>query len=340
MAGETILVVDAGQDLDQRITTVLEAKGFLVVTESSPSVNAQIAETIGPSLIYVKPLELSAEGFKPCKAIHDIPLLRNVPIVILASLKGPLDPRYATYYGIVDFLNPTFGPDELIGKTGEILGETPPSQLHREDASASAESAGYAKGAPRTTAKESPLSRTLKAMGKKRSSFLLPAIGAAILLVIAGAGFLIYQQLMPARKAPASSALIVRSPVPSKAPEVESKPQVPPERKVPDASAPVLPKPSTPPPKAPSLSLATSQPPGKHFYSVQLGAFKNEGTAEALMKEFREKGYEAFIQPGVTKDKSPIYRVLVSKHENRKAAEKLAGEIRSKENTNAVLYAE
>jgi cell division septation protein DedD len=240
----------------------------------------------------------------------------------------------------VDFLNPTFGPDELIGKTGEILGETPPSQLHREDASASVESASYAKAAPRTTTEGSPLLRILKAMGKKRSSLLRPAIGAAILLVIAGAGFLIYQQLMPARKAPAPSALIVRSPIPSKAPDAESKPQVPPERNVPDASAPVLPKPSTPPAKTPSLSLAESQPPGKHSYSVQLGAFKNERTAEALMKEFREKGYEAFIQPGVTKDKSPIYRVLVSKHENRKAAEKLAGEIRSKENTNAVLYTE
>ena len=330
MAGETILVIDADPDLDERITTALEAKGFLVVTESSRSVNAQMTDTLAPSLIYVKPLELSAEGFKPCKAIHDIPLLKSVPVVILASLKGPLDPRYSTYYGIVDFLNPAFGPDELIGKTEKILGEALASQLHREDVSASAGSAGYAKAAR----------RGLKAMGKKRSSLLLPAIGAAMLLVIAGAGFLIYQQWTSARKVSASSAPIVRSPVPSKAPDAESKPQVAPERNVPDASAPASPKPSTPPAQGPSLSLAASQPPGKHFYSVQLGAFKKEGTAEALMKEFRGKGYDAFIQPGVTKDKSPIYRVLVSKHENRKAAEKLAGEIRSKENTNVVLYAE
>lgn len=298
-----------------------------------------MVELLRPSLIYIKPLELNPTGLKPCKAIHGIPLLKKVPIIILASLKKVLGPEYFRDYGIVDFLNPTFGPDELIGKTEKILGETPPSHLRREDASASAESADDAKAAPFSTAEDDPPPRTLKTMGEKRSSLLLPAIGAAVLLVIAGSGFLIYQQSMSARKVSASSALIVRSPVPSKAPDAESKPQVPPEKNVPDASAPASPEPSTPP-KDSSLSLAASQPPGKHFYSVQLEAFKNEGTAERLKKELRGKGYDAFIQPGVTKDKSPIYRVLVGKHENRKAAEKLVGEIRSKENTNAVLYVE
>jgi hypothetical protein len=30
MAGETILVIDAGQDIDQRMTTTLEAENYLI----------------------------------------------------------------------------------------------------------------------------------------------------------------------------------------------------------------------------------------------------------------------------------------------------------------------
>ena len=146
---------------------------------------------------------------------------------------------------------------------------------------------------------------------------------------------------MPTQKVPPSSA--VKSPVrvPSIAPEAGSKPQLPPASKVADTSAPASSVPSTPPEQPSSVSSeATSQPPRKPFYSVQLGAFKNEDRAQALTKKFREKGYDAFIHPGVTKDKSPIYRVLVSKHEDRKAAKKLAGEIQSREQIETTLYGE
>jgi cell division septation protein DedD len=71
-----------------------------------------------------------------------------------------------------------------------------------------------------------------------------------------------------------------------------------------------------------------------------LGAFKNEDRAQALAKKFRGKGYDAFTQPGVTKDSSPIYRVLVSKYEERKAAQKLAEEIQSREEIKTTLYGE
>jgi len=58
------------------------------------------------------------------------------------------------------------------------------------------------------------------------------------------------------------------------------------------------------------------------------------------MKTLKEKGYDAFIQQGVTKDKSPIHRVLVSKYEDRRAAESLAKEMRSKEKIKTTLYFE
>jgi len=322
MTGETILVIDAGEDMDQRMTATLEAESYLVYPVSSQDVNGELAELLRPSLIYINPLELSPTGLKPCKAIHGIPLLEGVPIIILASLKKALGPDYFRDYGIVDFLELTFGPEELVEKTRTVLGKTLPSRSPRE-------------GEPVASL------QTPRKMGKKRSALLLPAIGIVILLIIGGAGFLAYQQFMPTRQVSPSPAVTGPLRVLSIAPEAGSKSQLPPGRNVADTPVSASPVPPTPPGQPSTLSSeSASQPPSKPFYSVQLGAFKNEDRAQALTKKLREKGYDAFTQPGVTKDRSPIYRVLVSRYEERKAAQKLAGEIQSREEIKTTLYSE
>jgi cell division septation protein DedD len=332
MAGETILVVDAGQEIDQRMTATLEAEGYLIYTVSSQEVNVEMAEFLKPSLIYIKPVELSPTGLDPCKAIHGIPLLIKVPIIILASLKKALGSEYLEEYGIVDFLEPTFGPEELIEKTGAIFGKAPPFRHPEENEPVRLD-----------PEENEPVAspQTARRMAKKRPALLLPAIGIGVLLVISGAGFLAYRQFMPVQEVPPSPAITPSVRVPSAAPETGPKSQVPPTRNIAEASPPASSAPSAPPKQTSSFSLESgSQPPRRPFYSVQLGAFKNEDRAQALAKKFREKGYDAFTQPGVTKDRSPIYRVLVSKHEDRKAARKLAEEIRSREQVETTLYGE
>src|SRR4030042_1010017 len=226
MAGETILVVDAGQDVNQRMITTLEGESYLVYPVSSQEVNAEMAELLGPSLTYIKPSDLSPTGLDPCKAIHGIPLLIEVPIIILASLKKALGSEYFEEYGIVDFLEPTFSTEDLIEKTGTILGKMPSSQQPQK-----AESA------------VSP--RTARRAEKQRPAFLLPAIGVVTLLVIAGAGFIAYQHFMPNQKGPPSQAIKAPVRVPSVAPKAELKPQLPPASNVADPSPPETSVPST-----------------------------------------------------------------------------------------------
>lgn len=342
MASETILVIDAGQDIDQKMTTTLEAEDYLIYPVSSQDVNAEMVTLLKPSLIYIKPPDLRPTGLDPCKAIHGIPPLMKVPIVMLASLKKPPGPQYLEEYGIVDFLEPTFSADELIEKTGTILGRTPFSQ--------------------RPKAEDPPaLQAEIKETEKKRSALLLPAVGIIVVLGIAGAGYMAYQKFMPNQKVPPS--LTVKAPLraPSVAPKAGLKPQLPPASNVADTTA-VTPSttpantpattpvpassipstvPSTPPVQPSSASSENaSQPPAKPFYSVQLGAFRDEEMAQALTKKFQEKGYDAFTQPGLTKDRSPIYRVLVNKYEDRKAAKKMAGEIQTREQVQTTLYSE
>ncbi len=411
MTSETILVVDAGQDVDQKMAAALEAEGYLVYPVSSQDVNAEMAELLRPSLIFLRPPDLSPTGLKSCKAIHAIPLLKKVPIIILASVKKPPGPDTSRDYGIVDFLELTFSPEELIEKTGTILGKTVLPLSSKEDEPVA-----------------SP--RTARRVREKRSPFLLPAIGIVGLLVIAGAGFLAYQQFMTTRKAsPSSSATgilqvpsaapkagskiqlppgktaveapVPPSSIPSGPPGVGSKPQPPPEKTVaatpvppssvpsgppgvgskpqslpgktvaatpvPPSSTPSAPpgtgpKPQVPPGKtvaapptppssipsapagrsSPLSSGSASHPTRKPFYSVQLGAFKNENMAQALTKRYREKGYDAFTHLGLTKDKTftSIYRVLVGRYEEIKTARKLAGEMESKEEIKTAIYSE
>jgi len=322
MAGETILVIDAGQDIDQRMTATLEAESYLIYPVSSQDVNAGMAELLRPSLIYIKPPDLKPTGLDSCKAIHGIPLLMKVPIVILASLKKAPGPQYFEEYGIVDFLEPTFSTEELIEKTGTILGKTPPSRHPKEREPAA-------------------LPRAVRVMEKKRSALLLPAVGIMVILGIAGAGYMAYQQFVPTQKVPPSLAIKAPIRVPSVAPKAGLKPQLPPASNVADTTVPASSVPSTPPVQPSSASSENvSQPPHKPFYSVQLGAFRDEEMAQALTKKFQGKGYDAFTQPGVTKDRSPIYRVLVNKYEDRKAAQKMAGEIQTREQIKTTLYGE
>ncbi len=151
MAGETILVIDAGQDIDQRMITALEAEGYLIYSASSQEVNVEMAEFLKPSLIYLKPVELSPIGLEPCKVIHGIPLLIKVPIIILATPEKALGPQHFEEYGIVDFLEPTFDTQALVEKTGRIFGKTPPSGRPQMD-----EPAARPQTTKRTEKKRSP----------------------------------------------------------------------------------------------------------------------------------------------------------------------------------------
>ncbi len=74
------------------------------------------------------------------------------------------------------------------------------------------------------------------------------------------------------------------------------------------------------------------------FFSVQLGAFKNEAAAAALVKKYVGKGYEAYTLRGETKDKGTLYRVLVGTFNNRKEALQLAAQISGKEKVQTTVF--
>ncbi len=378
MAGETILIIDAGQDLDERMTTALEAEGYLSYSVSSQDVNAQLADLLKPSLIYIRPPDLRPTGLDPCKNIHGIPLLMKVPVVMLAFFKKPPSPHYLEEYGIVDFLEPTFSTEELLKKTAAILGENSLSHFEKtltftqEKTSPSNSDMETTPHFAQPSVEEPQAPLPVRNLRKKPPAVVLAAVAAMVILGIAGTAYMVYQPFLPSQRATPIPAAKIPARVAISAPKTGMEPQLPPAgadvakipadgpQEKPAASTMIAPSaPLSPAVQPPTQSEKASQPLGgegtaesdktqqtsktgsaKPFYSVQLGAFRDAGTAEAVMKQFQEKGYDAFTQPGVTKDRSRIYRVLVDRYEDRKAAQKMAGEIQTKEQVKTTLYSE
>lgn len=434
MADETILVVDADQETDQKITSALEAEGYLVFSGVSHVVTDEMAGKLNPSLIYIKPLSPNAAGFQPCREIHAIPKLQKVPIVLLAALKGKVQPQYTEYYGIVDFLKPNFTDEELIAKTVSVLASAqPPAEPEEElsrpievEESASfeeplaveepmvlskppaeekpaaaedlitrnespaaeeppvwneppdktplsmnkpaAKQEGPSKRSAKTAraeeefhweeeeqkpapAKQPMPSRTYRQRRVQKSSLLPWLIGLLVLVALGGGGFFAYQYFMPMQKpvvrevkkaappvapAPQQDAANVQTTPPAAAPA----PVPAPVTAAPATAPSPVPAPSAPaaPAKAPEQAPAKAQAPKKPTYAVQVGAFKTEDIASSLVKKLKGKGYEAYSQKGVTKDKAPIIRVLIGNFSDRKAAMKLASEVQSKEQIKTTIF--
>jgi len=368
MTGDTILIVDADPETEEKIVSTLESEGYIVFASSGSKVNAEMAKKFRPALIFLKPLAPSAAGFEVCRTIHHIESLRDVPVVLLASLKGSIDPRYTEYYGIVDFLKLTFTPEELLEKTAAIIGdrqvqETSPATEQttpvEEEVMAEqevpyirdeADAVKEADGPPDAREKNEPeyfRDDLHAATEEKATAEAQPAWDEK---VYAAQQYSRVRSRKSSRKGPvivaaAAVALIAAGLVlyqVSVAPSVyDEHPSVAPQKEravtenKPDValppSSPLLPAPVKAPEPAPL-------PPATTFYAAQIGAFKTEGMAESLAQKFKGKGYDAFTHKGAARDSTVVYRVLIGRFEQRKEAVTLAGTVGAKEKITTTVF--
>lgn len=71
------------------------------------------------------------------------------------------------------------------------------------------------------------------------------------------------------------------------------------------------PPPSSPPPIQPK----------KDMYYIQLGAFQDKNSADALAKKYQEQGYNCTVFDPLPADKRRIYRVRIGGYETREQAQ-------------------
>jgi cell division septation protein DedD len=405
MASKTILVIDADSETEQLIASTLESEGYLVFAVPGGDIGTEMAQKVSPSLIFINPEET---GLEMCKTIRGFESLQKVPLVLLTSPIGGIDPAAGAAFGVADVLEVPFTAAELLEKTAKVLDTKAPIVLRVKEKDlvpASEEGAfpdflegpvaqqnsGIESKVPQVSGitefdeepdagsvfrKEKGLEPTDtyisgEASRRRKRRNNLPVVVAGVVIVIVGiaAGALFYLGLIPGmetKKAvsvkPLSTAVKPNgqspAPAPSPTPSNEQQKQQAVAENItapapsssagtaaPTASSPIS---STPVKKEPSPSSsaeepapsATVKPSGKAVYSVQLGVFRSEGNATALTKEFKEKGYDAFMVKSTGKDSGTLYRVLVGKSADRKESSKLAAKIRDKEKIRAVIFSE
>ena len=371
MIGDTILLVDVDPETEEKIVFALEAEGYIVFASEGSKVSAEMANKLRPAVIFLRPLSPSATGFAACRAIHTIETLREVPIVILASLKGPIDRRFTDYYGIVDFLKPTFTSEELIEKTTAIVGngqdeQSSPSTEQttsvEEEVRAEQEVSyiGDETDHVEETVKISPAEdkNEPERCKEKWHAEDEEKVASDDRPVWADKKYTArqYDRKRPQKSSMKKSsvfgvmALIAiiaaglvlylgNMPFEDQVREVRTSPKPQKQQEV-TANRPDAPslQPSSLPSAPAQAPESAPVPSATTFYAAQIGAFKSDGIAEALAQKFRLKGYEAYVQRGTAKDASAVYRVLIGRFEKRKEAVTLAGEVGAKEEIKTTVF--
>ena len=118
---EKIIVIDDDHGTCKLILRELEAKGMEVIVISDLENVVEKTKQIEPDLIFISLLSFGSEGLRVCKSIHSIKNLREVPVIMLISSPGELDPQYAALFGVVDILVKPLNTDELVSKTMDVL---------------------------------------------------------------------------------------------------------------------------------------------------------------------------------------------------------------------------
>ncbi len=353
----TVLVVDADQETEEKIVSTLETEGYLVFTASGNDISAGMADKIYPFLIYLKPTSSTIEV---CKTIHNIEKFKKVPIILLASLSETLDAQ-AYFDGIADYLKMPVSLHELVEKTREILGSASDFKgteenigLFMKEETAPAEEPSQVKDEYSFDTQTDEISKiaqpneeysyhyekeeTMENLFKNRIQkrpyrfgFLTPFLVVMAAIVILTAGFFLYKLLIPV-SVTVKTQKTVQHQEPAVLPPPEQQKQ---EQPVSEENPAVK-------NEAPKVSSGVNAPDAKvaekPFYSVQLGAFKIKANAEALAKTYKEKGYESFIHKGTAKGNKILYRVLIDKFENRKEAFQLAEDVRTKEKIETTVF--
>lgn len=121
-AKRKILVIDDDQTVCDIISRSLTNRGYEVYTETQHQKGIEKAGEIVPDLICIGLLLHASNGLKVSKEIHALEELRKVPVVMIISYKGELDPKYTLAIGIVDVLVKPLNESDIIAKTEAILG--------------------------------------------------------------------------------------------------------------------------------------------------------------------------------------------------------------------------
>ena len=355
-----ILVIDGDAEAGAMIAEALAARGPEVHEVADPGEGVEKAKALGPDLIFISLLFPDSNGLKLSKQIHSVEGLKEVPVVMLISYQGELDPRYTSAIGIVDVLVKPLTREDIVSKTLKILGEdafpevtaaaiAEETPVFEEKEAAEEEetviphagaveieefSAGHGGGDDLPVAADEDLrepvseggERLLRgASGKMTARNRIFAAAAILSIAVIGiSAYRLKKVFYPSGResAPVSSV----GTIPGEKSVTAGGRTRGEEMEKTKSPSPAVPeeqkKVSVPSAAVPPQKEAHEASRKEYLYSVQVGAFSSEQNAAALVGKLKNKGYDAFTERDGVR---PVYRVLVGRYADPNKASEKAG---------------
>jgi len=116
----TVLVIDDSSTLRNLIELVLVEAGLRVITAATGAEALELAKIEPPGLVVLDDVLPDMGTLDICSAVHHLPTLAEIPILLLRSSTAPEDPATRAE-GVVDAISKPFRPEALLSVVSHIL---------------------------------------------------------------------------------------------------------------------------------------------------------------------------------------------------------------------------
>ena len=120
-----ILLVNDDIEIVETMRTVLEGKGYRVVSAHDGNAGLAVAERENPDLIILNMMMPKKSGFLVLEKLKSRPG-GLVPIIMITANEGSRHRAYAEFLGVKDYIRKPFAMEKLLRAVEQIL-ESPPA---------------------------------------------------------------------------------------------------------------------------------------------------------------------------------------------------------------------
>ena len=117
---KTILLIDDDPQIIAALRTVLEGKGFRVLTAADGNAGLAVAERENPNLVLLDMMMPKKSGFLVLEKLKGKPDNKAKVIMITAN-EGSRHRAYAEMLGVDDYIRKPFALDKLLERVEELL---------------------------------------------------------------------------------------------------------------------------------------------------------------------------------------------------------------------------
>ena len=118
---EKILVVDDEPDLLELVRDTLEMAGYTVITASDGEEGLKSISEDSPDLVILDIKMPKIDGMEVLETVRKNPLLNELPIIMLTSLKGESMIKEAKEIGANDYIVKPFNQIDLLNRVKRVI---------------------------------------------------------------------------------------------------------------------------------------------------------------------------------------------------------------------------